>query len=319
MSPTTPTEIQPRLLIVDDDPSTVRLLIQFLKDLGQIRFTTDSAAAVEMARAFRPDLILLDVEMPQMDGFRVCAAIKSDPAFEDVPILFVTAHGEADVEARALSAGAIDFISKPPHPPVVRARVRNYLALKQRTDQLRLLSTIDGLTGVANRRAFDTALDLEWRRACRSGEPLALLLLDVDYFKRFNDGYGHQAGDDCLRAVAATLAAWARRPGELAARYGGEEFALLLPACDRQQAADLAEAIRQAVAELDIPHATSEAAPHVTVSVGVATMATVCGAAPCPPGTPCHLVPADLIKAADSGLYEAKRTGRNRVVPIGAP
>ncbi len=310
---------EPRLLVVDDDPGTIRLLIQILKGLGKIHFTTSGAEAVEMARRVRPDLILLDVEMPDADGFRVCELIKGDPAFEDVPILFVTAHGDADVEAQALTAGAIDFITKPPHPPVVRARVRNYLALKQRTDQLRRLTTTDGLTGVANRRAFDAALDLEWRRACRTGSALSLLMIDVDYFKHFNDAYGHQAGDDCLRTVAQALAVAARRPGEMAARYGGEEFAVLLPACDPVQALRLAETIRAALSDAAIPHAKSEVAPHVTVSVGAASVSSLCEPVRPHPGAcqlrdTCSFRPADLVTAADQCLYEAKRTGRNRVM-----
>lgn len=319
MNRVTAPPLEARLLIVDDDPVTIRLLIQIFKDLGQIRFTTSGVEAVAMARCFCPDLILLDVEMPEMDGFAVCAAIKDDPAFEDVPILFVTAHGAVEIETRALTAGAIDFISKPPHPPIVRARIKNYLALKQRTDQLRRLSTIDGLTGVANRRAFDDAVELEWRRACRTGDPLSLLMFDVDYFKRFNDTYGHQAGDDCLRAAAAAIASLVRRPGELVARYGGEEFAVLLPNCSLEPAQHLAETVRAAVADLAIPHSASDVAPHVTISIGLAHMATVCGPTGariqgrCSFKDSCSLGPANLIKAADAALYEAKHNGRNRV------
>ncbi len=235
--------VEPRIMIVDDDTGTIRLLIHILKGMGKIHFTTSAAEAVEMARSFSPDLILLDVEMPGVDGIDVCERIKSEPAFEDVPILFVTAHGEADIETRALAAGAIDFIAKPPNPHVVRARVKNYLELKQRTDKLRQLTTIDALTAVANRRAFDVALGLEWRRTCRTSDPLSLLMIDVDQFKRFNDTYGHQAGDDCLCAVAGTLAAMAKRPGDLVARYGGEEFAVILPNCDDVHAVRFAEAV----------------------------------------------------------------------------
>lgn len=311
---------EPRLMIVDDDPGTIRLLINILKGMGKIHFTTSGTEAVDMARSFRPDLILLDVEMPEIDGLHVCEQLKSDLAFEDVPVLFVTAHGDVEIETRALTAGAIDFIPKPPHPPVVRARVKNYLALKQRTDQLRLLTTIDGLTGVANRRAFDAAVDLEWRRACRTGDPLSLMMIDVDYFKRFNDTYGHQAGDDCLRAVASALASTAKRPGELVARYGGEEFVVLLPACDQEQALRFAKVILMAVSKLGIPHAGSDVASQVTISIGVSSISAVCESTYAHPrahGTcqfkdTCGLGPADLVKAADRALYEAKGTGRNR-------
>lgn len=320
MSHTAAHSAEPRLMIVDDDPGTVRLLVEILKGLGKIHFTTKGAEASAMARSIRPDIILLDVEMPDADGFCVCESIKADPSFEDVPILFVTSHGDVEIETRALSAGAIDFISKPPHPPIVQARVRNYLSLKQRTDELRRLSTVDGLTGVANRRAFDAALDLEWRRACRTGDPLSLLMIDVDFFKRFNDTYGHQAGDHCLSSVAAVLAATAQRPGELAARYGGEEFAVLLPACEQEQAVRLAETMRESVSRLMIPHAASDVGPNVSISVGVASFATICQTNPhrrsngmCHAKGACSLVPADLVKAADERLYQAKSAGRNRV------
>lgn len=313
--------VEPRLMIVDDDPGTIRVLIEILKDVGKIHFTTSGSEAIGMARSLRPDLILLDIEMPDSDGFYVCESIKGDPAFEDVPVLFVTSHDDLDIETRALSVGAIDFIPKPPHPPVVRARVKNYLALKQRTDELRRLSTVDGLTGIANRRTFDSALEMEWRRACRTGDALSLLMIDVDFFKRFNDAYGHQEGDQCLSAVATTLAAAAKRPGELAARYGGEEFAVVLPGCNEGQAAQLADAIRSGVSDLMIAHSHSDVADVVSISVGVASIAAVCDAdgnrstsGPCQSArTSCSLSPTDLIKAADQALYRAKAGGRNRV------
>ena len=313
--------IEPRLLIVDDDTVTIRLLIQILDDMGTIHFTTRGSEAVDMARSISPDLILLDVEMPDIDGISVCERIKSDPAFQDVPILFVTVHSDVDMEVRALAAGAVDFITKPPHPHVVRARVKSYLALKQRSDQLRRLTTIDGLTGVGNRRAFDAALDIEWRRACRTGEPLSLLMIDVDHFKRFNDSYGHQAGDDCLRGVAQTLAAAINRPGDVTARYGGEEFAMLLPNCVRDHAVTFAETVLTRVAALGVPHAASDVASHVTVSIGAASFTSVCQAeraelrkgGGCSILESCRLGSADLLKAADLALYEAKNGGRNRV------
>lgn len=310
-----------RLLIADDDPGTVRLLMQILKGLGKIHFTTDPTQVVDMAQSLQPDLILLDVEMPGLDGIHICSQIKQDPAFEDVPILFVTSHDHVEVETRALRAGAIDFIAKPPNPLVVRARVGNYLSLKQRTDQLRRLTTTDGLTGVANRRAFDEALELEWRRSCRGGTPLSLLMIDVDYFKRFNDAYGHLAGDDCLRAIATTLTMGVRRPGELLSRYGGEEFVALLPNCDTAQALRLAELLLRDVRALGIPHVASEAAAHVTISVGAASFSSLCRAlasrspdhGECVARQICELGAARLVSAADQALYTAKGTGRDRV------
>jgi diguanylate cyclase (GGDEF)-like protein len=278
--------------------------------------------AIEMVRDVRPDLILLDAEMPGMDGFAVCAAIKSDPLFADLPILFVTAHADVDIETTALDLGAVDFIAKPLSPAIVKARVRTHLALKQRTDELHRLAGVDGLTGIANRRTFDSALDHEWRRACRSKSPLSLLLMDVDHFKRFNDHYGHQAGDDCLRSVASALAAASRRPGEVVARYGGEEFAVILPACDQEAALGFAEKLRASVVALQIPHAASDTASEVTISIGVANLTLDCIAlgkdhpgwsGPCPTVDTCREGAETLIAAADAALYEAKRAGRNRI------
>lgn len=312
-----------RLLVVDDDVGSVRLLTSVVQEFGEVFFATNGEEAVAMVRDKRPDLVLLDAEMPGMDGFAACEAIKRDPLFADLPILFVTAHSDMDIETTALGLGAVDFITKPISPPIVKARVRTHLALKQRTDQLHRLAAVDGLTGIANRRAFDAAIDHEWRRACRSKSPMSLLLIDVDHFKKYNDYYGHQAGDDCLRAVASALAATPHRPGELVARYGGEEFAVILPTCDQQNALKFADKLRQAVIDLHVPHAASETAPEVTISLGVASLGLYCvsqaeqhpaGNGPCPTVENCREGVMALIAAADEALYEAKRTGRNRAV-----
>lgn len=311
-----------RLLIVDDEIGTIRILSAILKDFGEVFFATNGSDALAMVRERQPDLILLDAEMPGMTGFALCSAIKSDPAYEDLPILFITAHDDIEIETQALALGAVDFISKPPSPAIVKARVKTHLTLKQRTDELRRMVSLDSLTGIANRRAFDAALDLERRRACRSKAPVSLLLIDVDYFKRFNDHYGHQAGDDCLRMVAAALTANVRRPGELAARYGGEEFAVILPSCDPASALELAEKVRASVAALRIPHAASDVSDSVTISIGVASLELECvepdgdhpgWAAPCPTIDTCRKNSITLIADADRSLYEAKRMGRNRV------
>jgi diguanylate cyclase (GGDEF)-like protein len=292
-----------RILIVDDDPDTVLVLASVLKNLGKVYLTTRSAEAVSLACRVDPDLVLLDMEMPDADGFSVLKELRSHAQLDDTLVLFVTSHAEPDIEAHALSAGAIDFIHKPVHADIVRARVRNYLALKQQGDQLRRWSMVDGLTGLANRRAFDVELDQEWARAAKSGESLALVLCDIDYFKRFNDVYGHPAGDACLQSVAAALRGGATSPRAVAARYGGEEFALLLPGLAGADATQVAESICAAVSALDVPHAGSAVAQHVTMSLGVAT------------STPEPLErPGVLVRAADAALYQAKERGRNRVV-----
>ncbi len=314
-----------RILVVDDDVGTVRLLIAILDGLGEVFFAIDGKSALSMVREHRPDLILLDAEMPGMSGFAFCKEIKADPIYADLPIIFITAHTDVEMETKALSIGAVDFINKPPSPAIVRARVKSHLALKRRTDELRRLASIDGLTGVANRRAFDAALDLEWRRSCRSKASLSLLMVDVDYFKRFNDCYGHQAGDDCLRTVASTLVATSRRPGELVARYGGEEFAVILPSCTKEMAMKFAEKLRVSIEALEIPHATSEASPNVTISIGISSLILECvfvgsthssWSGQCSAADICRGEVRELIAVADKALYEAKHGGRNRVATV---
>lgn len=320
------TDREPRLLLVDDDPGTIRVLGEILKGIGTLYFTTRGTDALVMARSVVPDLILLDVEMPDRHGFLVCKEIKGDPLLAEIPILFVTSHTDIEMEARALEVGAIDFIHKPPHHQVVKTRVGNYLALKLQTDRLRELSTIDGLTGIANRRAFDKAITSEWRRACRSESPVSLLIIDIDNFKRYNDTHGHQAGDDCLREVAGCLSAMPRRSGDMVARYGGEEFVMLLPDCSLEHAMKIAETLRKEVSQMIIRHADSGVTEWVTVSIGVSSSRILCERA----GIRCqyhhgqHGVltcgqsPRDLIELADKALYQAKQAGRNRVETVGS-
>ncbi|MDE1146485.1 MAG: diguanylate cyclase [Azospirillaceae bacterium] len=309
----TPSTAPFRILVVDDDVASVRVLSSILNEMGEVFFATNGPAALKRVHGERPDLVLLDAEMPGMDGFAVCATLKSDPQFQDLPILFVTAHSDIEFETRALELGAVDFISKPFSPAIVKARVKTHLTLKQRTDALNRLVSQDSLTGIANRRAFDKALDAEMRRAHRAGGMLSLLMIDVDFFKRYNDHYGHPAGDDCLRRVASALAGVVKRPGELVARFGGEEFAVVLPACTASGAILLAEKLRAAVADMEIPHAQSDVCSTVTISLGIANHTF----GPDEDATVPTLVQdlqTALLLAADHGLYQAKRTGRNRAV-----
>ena len=294
-------ELRAKILIVDDVPSNVHVLSRILRDDYDIYFATGGEKALELVQARRPDLVLLDIMMPGMDGFEVCTRIKENPASADIPVIFISARGEVEDETRGLQVGAIDFITKPISPPIVQARVRNHILLKRQADLLRQLSFLDGLTGIPNRRRFDEVLALEWRRCGRSRLPLSVIMLDVDHFKLFNDRYGHQAGDDCLRTVSRVLAEHVLRPGDLVARFGGEEFVCLLPETDPEGAARVAERLRARLEAEAIPHAASPVADHVTISLGYASTFP-----------PADEPPDRILEQADRALYAAKREGRNR-------
>ncbi|MFG6430413.1 diguanylate cyclase domain-containing protein [Roseateles sp. LYH14W] len=293
------------ILIVDDNVPLIQVLAPMLAGQARVRFATSGAAALQQMRRDPPDLVLLDAEMPDMDGYQVCRAMQEDPELHPIPVIFVTGHDDLDAELRGLACGAVDFISKPVREPLLAARVSTQLRVKRLTDELRRLAALDALTSLHNRGSFDQRLSQEWQRSVRTGEPLALVLLDVDHFKRFNDHYGHPAGDACLRAVAQAIDAQARRPGDMAARVGGEEFAVLLPNTTAAGAREVAQSIRHAISGLQIPHAASLHAAHVTASLGLA----VCVPKDAAPGTDEQA----LIGAADRALYEAKQAGRDRV------
>jgi len=310
------------ILLVDDDPSAIQLLGRMLADVGNLRFATSGKDALQLAHESAPDLVLLDAEMPGMSGFQILEEFKADPALADVPVIFVTSHSEPAFELTGFELGAADFIAKPVSAPLVVARVKTQLRVKRIADELRRIATIDALTGVANRRGFDEALEHEWRRARRAGDPLALLMIDVDHFKSFNDRYGHPAGDVCLRAVAQALVSTSQRPADLVARYGGEEFVVLLPQTPRLGAEHVAHSILDAVEALAIRHDASSAAPHVTVSVGVTCYddASECWVAPPADSRAADLnarcSALDLVRAADKALYHAKRSGRAQAMML---
>jgi diguanylate cyclase (GGDEF)-like protein len=293
---------RPRILAIDDAPTNLLTLGEVLGDEFALQIATSGAEGLALAGQSAPDLILLDVMMPEMDGFETCRRLKADPLTRDIPVIFVTALNSPEDETLGLEAGAVDFISKPLHSAVVRARVRTHITLKRQADRLRSMSFIDGLTGIANRRQFDEALLREWRACLRTGTSLALAMIDIDHFKQFNDTYGHPAGDACLRAIAGILDGAMNRSHDLIARYGGEEFVCLLPDINLTGAQVKAEQLRQAVQSLSIVHKTSSTAPVVTISLGLALFVPTD-----------KLTPEQLVAAADAQLYTAKHAGRNRV------
>ncbi len=293
---------KPKLLVVDDQAINIQVMYRCFAGDYQVFMATNGEQALSLCKSNPPDLILLDVVMPGLDGFEVCRRLKADSATCHIPVIFVTAHTDPVQETHGLNLGAVDFIAKPVNPDVVRARVKTHLTLKFQSDLLRKLVFLDGLTGVFNRRYFDQQISTEWSRAARNDTPLSLILLDVDFFKFFNDSYGHQAGDDALRAVASTLKTCLRRPADLVARYGGEEFACVLPETSYQDAMTIADELERQVRALAITHESSEVAPVITISLGLGTrMGST------------HDSVEDLISLADKQLYLAKHSGRGRV------
>ncbi|MBI4987266.1 MAG: diguanylate cyclase [Rhodocyclales bacterium] len=306
-----------KALVIEDTATSQAVICHLLERLGiQPVQARDGQSGIASFEREQPDLVLLDIILPGIDGFEVARRIRAmEKPGEWTPIIFLTSlTKDADLE-RGIEAGGDDYLLKPVSEVVLGAKVRamqriiqmrhSLLVLTRKLDganrELTRLSAVDGLTGIANRRQFDEALLREWRRCLREQALLSLLMIDVDFFKQYNDGYGHQAGDECLRAVAETLRVKLRRPADIVARYGGEEFAAILPDTGLEGAMLVAEALRSAVQALGLPH---EGATFgvVTVSIGVASLAPQLTE-----GMP------KLLGAADWALYEAKRQGRNRV------
>ena len=291
------------ILIVDDEPVNIKALEIVLGDEYDLVYATTGEMALEMARKKpQPDLILMDIVMPGLDGFEVCAELKKDERTRNIPVVFLTAKWETSEEAKGLELGAVDYIRKPFSPPIIRARIRNHLELKRNRDLLQNLSTLDGLTNIPNRRRFDEIFVHEWTRALRTKSPLSLLFIDIDHFKNYNDLYGHVTGDNCLKTVARVLQSSLGRPADFLARFGGEEFIILLPDTSETGCLHLAENIRTTLKMLHIDHQDSSVADYLTVSIGAVT---------CNDVTQCNRV--QLLEEADKLLYMAKHDGRNCV------
>lgn len=313
--------------IVDDSPFIREMMERLLRVDQDIETRTFEDASSVVAYFVRgesaepaPDLILMDLHMPGLNGIEACREIKRTAAGSETPLLVVTASEESVLLQEAFAAGASDFIKKPLDPVILRSRVRHGLRLRsellQRKEKearlleaqmelsrmnlkLQHLATTDGLTGISNRRSFDERLDEEWRRARRDDSPLTLILLDIDEFKRYNDSYGHVAGDACLRGLASVLTDSVHRAADFVARYGGEEFAIILPDSRLEGALIVAESIAHRLRQLAIAHEMCGSG-IVTVSMGIAELQP-------------EQDTTELIRAADRELYRAKQEGRNRI------
>ena len=295
-------KVRPKLLVVDDQRINILVLNELFRNDCEVFMATNGEQALQICRAQLPDLVLLDVQMDGIDGFEVCRRLKADAESRNIPVIFITAQGGEADEVRGLQLGAVDFIAKPINPVIVRARVQTHLTLKLQSDLLRSMALFDGLTGVPNRRKFDEQLVRDWRQSQREQTALSVILIDVDHFKRYNDHYGHQAGDAALQAVARVLDGTLKRPHDLLARYGGEEFVGVLPNTGLSEAVELAERMQTEVRALNLEHVGSPEAQVVTISLGVATVVARS-----------DLAPQALVEAADQQLYAAKQAGRARV------
>lgn len=301
----------PLILIVDDDKFTRLQIRQRMQKEGyRVEEFSNGEQCLAAYTRLAPDIILLDGMMPVMDGFTCCAQLRTLPGGERIPVLMITGLEDQASVDWAFEAGATDYITKPIHWPVLRQRVRGLLRelklsqqLEQANQELQKLAFLDSLTQLANRRRFDAYLDQEWKRMVRDKMPLSVILCDIDFFKAYNDTYGHQAGDHCLQLLAPAINLAAKRPGDLVARYGGEEFVVVLPNTDGEGALRVAEEIRSNVAALEILHATSKVSPYVTLSFGVSST-----------------IPSDesssemLLGAADRALYQAKAKDHDRII-----
>jgi len=295
---------KPRILIVDDEKMNLKVLADLLKEEYSPVLARDGEQALQHAVSDSPpDLILLDVVMPQMGGYEVIKHLKNNDKTKNIPVIFVTSLDSVLDEEHGLKLGAVDYITKPFSPPIVKIRVHNHLRIVHQYRLLDQLAYLDGLTEISNRRRFDEYFQREWARSARSGSPFSLAMVDVDFFKSYNDHYGHAMGDRTLQKIAKALDSVLMRPADLIARYGGEEFVMMLPETDAFAAKGVAERAVQKIVELNIPHKYSSAADCVTVSIGLVTTQIND-----------NLTPEIFIAASDKNLYLAKENGRNRVV-----
>ena len=289
-----------QILVVDDSLFNANILAEILKKEYVVSIEKSGKDCLSHVGRHTVDLIFLDVVMPEMDGYEVCKRLKQNSLTRDIPIIFVSASEEVENQTRGLELGALDYLVRPAPPAVVLAKAKNYLALKKQREMLEKYSFRDELTGIFNRRYLMEYLSEKWNDAFFQKIPLAVLFMDVDYFKKYNDVYGHVVGDQCLRKLGRLLDGALERPSDITARYGGEEFMIVLPGSDEKRAAEMAKKIQKKLAEERLVHAASDVSPFVTLSIGIAAMV--------PPALGQEKV---LVEMADMALYKAKKAGRN--------
>jgi len=289
------------ILIVDDDKTNRKMLKELLQKQAKIIFAKNGEQARELARKHIPDLILLDVVMPDLSGFDVIELLKSDPETINISVIFITGLANDDDEERGFDLGGCDYIYKPFKSNIVIARVMMHLELIRQRKMLDEIAHVDALTGVNNRRKMDIVLEDEVATNMQENSTLLVAILDIDYFKLFNDNYGHGAGDAALRQVGQALREIFQRPRDFVARYGGEEFVIILPDCDKDSAELMLSNIAQAIKEKMIKHEYSSVSKQLTVSIGAVVVKSSES-----------LAVANIMKQADALLYKAKKAGRNQ-------
>jgi diguanylate cyclase (GGDEF)-like protein len=300
--------VRQTLLLVDDNEGSLKALMALFEDDYRVLSSSNPVHAIRLAQTQDVDLILLDVEMPVMDGYEVCKNLKRNRRTRDIPVIFVTGLSSREEESKGLAVGAVDYISKPYHSSIIQARVNNHMQLVQYRKTLQALSHTDVLTGLPNRRQLEDVIKREWHSAIRSEHDVAFLFIDIDNFKSYNDLHGHVAGDACLKSVANVLEMTRRRENDFLARYGGEEFVAVLPNASKHGAKQIAVAMLKAVRQMNLEHSGNEPYNIVTVSIGLSWYSPLAS-------TQDYITNScdELLRRADQQLYQAKRRGRNRV------
>jgi len=290
-------------MIVDDENINIAILSQILSPEFDLLTAMNGHEALKRAEEDRPDLILLDIVMPDMGGFDVLRKLKYSAAAKGIPVIIITGSNNPEDEEKAFLLGAVDYIKKPFNNTIVMSRVKTQLQIINQEHIIEHLNLVDSLTGLSNRRSFDKHMDMEWKRALREQKPLSLLIIDIDRFKSYNDAYGHVQGDELLKTVAVILMKSARRPADMSARISGAEFGVLLPDTSWESALFMSENIRKTIRATILPTIDGRSQTSVTVSIGLATKI---------PHT--NDKRADFFGLADDSMHEAKRAGRDRII-----
>lgn len=291
-----------KILVIEDSLLNQHVIQNILQDKYTLARALTAREAFEMLPIFRPHLILLDIILPDADGFKVLETLKGNEENRNIPVIIITGMDSEENEERGLMLGAVDYIKKPFKHGIVSARVNTQIRIIRQMQTIEQLGMLDGLTGISNRRAFDMHLRFEWNRAIKEDIPLSMIMLDIDHFKEYNDTYGHPQGDIILQSIASILKSETKESSGRVFRYGGEEFSVILPTDSVGGAIHVAERIRNSVETARVRSLFSDVVTRVTVSAGVASVKPT-------PDDQMHY----LIELADQKLYQAKHDGRNRV------